>query len=166
MSEYTLRAAESGDASAVLAVHQAAFKSGAESGLVRSLLENGDVVLSLVAEHKGKIIGSAVYSRLLIDGNNRGATALAPLGILPDWQVKGIGSALIGDSHARLAGLGESLVFVLGDPDYYRRFGFSAEGARSFRTPYDGPYLMTLELGKDAPKNGVVTYAKAFSDLV
>lgn len=165
MNEYAIRAAESGDASAIFALHSTAFEMEAEANLVRSLSEDGDIVLSLVALNAGEIIGSAVYSRLLIDGENKGASALAPLGVRPDWQARGVGSALIAESHMQLTKSGENLVIVLGDPAYYKRFGFSVAAARNFRTPYDGPYLMALELSKNAPKNGAVTYANAFASL-
>lgn len=165
MSGYTLREAESGDASAIFDLHRAAFETEAEASLVRSLSEDGDIVLSLVAESGGAIIGSAIYSRLLMDGEDRGVSALAPLGVLPDWQARGVGSALIVEAHARLMKSGENLVIVLGDPAYYKRFGFSVEAARNFSTPYDGPYLMALDLSKNAPKSGAATYANAFADL-
>lgn len=144
---------------------QAAFGGHSEARLVRALSEAGDIVLSLVAESDGAIIGNVVYSRLLIDREENGASALAPIGVLPDWQAKGVGSSLIHDAHLRLKTAKERLVFVLGDPAYYCRFGFSSEAARKFNTPYDGSHLMALALSEDSRKDGIVTYAKPFSDL-
>ena len=60
---------------------------------------------------------------------------------------------------------GEKMVFVLGDPAYYSRFGFSAATAKPFRTPYDGEYMQALILAPDAPKSGTVRYPTAFAGL-
>ena len=62
---------------------------------------------------------------------------------------------------------GEELIFVLGEPDYYRRFGFSAETARPFTSAYSGPYFMALALkpGFTPPKLGRADYAPAFATV-
>jgi putative acetyltransferase len=62
---------------------------------------------------------------------------------------------------------GEELVFVLGEPDYYARFGFSAATAAPFASPYAGPYFMALALrpGFALPEAGEANYARAFSGL-
>jgi putative acetyltransferase len=65
----------------------------------------------------------------------------------------------------RLKTLGEKIVFVLGDPDYYTRFGFSHEIARSFDCKYQGDDLQALRLSGDAPSTGEVVYPPAFDDL-
>jgi putative acetyltransferase len=57
-------------------------------------------------------------------------------------------------------------VLVLGEPDYYGRFGFAPELAQQLKTPYDGPYLQALALtarGKEA--HGPVSYGPAFAEL-
>ena len=64
-----------------------------------------------------------------------------------------------------LAASGEKIVFVLGDPAYYGRFGFSAAAAKPFRTPYDGDFMQALVLAPDAPKSGTVRYPAAFAEL-
>jgi putative acetyltransferase len=61
---------------------------------------------------------------------------------------------------------GYDFVVVLGEPDYYGRFGFTAALARQLKTDYDGPYLQALALsekGKEA--HGSVSYARAFAEL-
>ena len=57
----------------------------------------------------------------------------------------------------------ERLVFVLGDPAYYGRFGFTV--MEGFVSRYAGPYFQALMLAPDAPKAGRVSYPKAFDDL-
>jgi len=161
-----IRPEEPGDRSALHALHAAAFGQEAEATLVDQLRADGDLVLSLVADAGGPV-GHIAFSRLSMpDAPALRACALAPLAVLPHVQGRGIGSALVRDGLERLAGLGWDLALVLGEPGYYGRFGFSAEAARAFETPYDGPYLQALALsaeGKGA--RGAVSYARAFAEL-
>ena len=61
--------------------------------------------------------------------------------MLPQRQTPGIGSALIRAALAQPDRRGEEMVFLVGEPDYYGRFGFSAETAAPFASPYAGPYF-------------------------
>lgn len=74
---------------------------------------------------------------------------------------------LIRDALRRAGLLGEEMVVVVGDPAYYRRFGFSAETAAPFSSPYTGPCFMALALqpGLEMPAEGKADYAPAFSRL-
>ncbi|MGE5721582.1 MAG: GNAT family N-acetyltransferase, partial [Sphingomonadales bacterium] len=93
------------------------------------------------------------------------ALALAPLCVAPDRQHRGIGSRLVraGLEWARDAQW--EAVFVLGDPAYYRRFGFALEPARSFDSPYAGEHFMMLALRERIPAGGALAYPKAFEAL-
>ena len=93
------------------------------------------------------------------------AVALGPVAVSPHHQKRGIGQAMIRDGIARLKAAGETLIIVLGDPDYYSRFGFDVEAAKVYRTPYDGPYLQALRMSDAAPSSGEVRYAAAFAGL-
>ncbi len=95
----------------------------------------------------------------------RPGIGLAPVAVLPARQRQGIARALIGAGHLRLKTLGEKIVFVLGDPDYYKRFGFSHEIAKPFACVYQGDDLQALRLSSDAPAAGEVVYPPAFADL-
>ena len=57
------------------------------------------------------------------------------------------------------------MVFVLGDPDYYTRFGFALDLAQPFICVYAGPYFMTLRLSDTAPRAGIVRYPAVFDGL-
>lgn len=165
MNGMVIRPEAGGDEAGIRALHREAFGSDAEAGLVDELRDEGVVVLSLVAEDKGQIVGHVLFSRLMLSEVQKCASALAPVAVDLRRQKQGIGSRLIEDAHRRLRTQGETLVFVLGDPAYYTRFGFSAEAARPFRTPYDGPYLMALAFSPDAPVSGSVTYPAPFARL-
>jgi putative acetyltransferase len=163
-----VRPAERRDAAAIRAVHLAAFPTPAEAGLVEALEGDRDVVVSLVAEQEGEVVGHVLLSRMNVlgDGRPMRALGLGPVGVLPGMQRSGIGSSLIRGALAIARATGEELVFVLGDPDYYRRFGFSEEVAAPFDSPYAGPYLMALSFGgAPGPASGKADYARAFTAL-
>jgi putative acetyltransferase len=161
-SSVTLRAEKPGDARAIHALHHAEFKGNAEADLVDEVRETGETVLSLVAEENGKIIGHILFARLILDGAPR-AAALGPIAVDLTHQKRGIGGRLIEEGHRLLREMGEKLVFVVGDPAYYSRFGFSREAAAKFDTPYNGPYLMSLALAPDAPTPGKVVYPASYA---
>ncbi len=127
-------------------IHLAAF--GPEQGdeiaaLVCDLLDDATAEprLSLVAASEGQLIGHVLYTnvRLPSAGQAIAARILAPLAVVPDWQGQGIGSQLIVTSCQQLQTAGVDLVFVLGYPDYYGRFGFQAAGALGLAAPYPIP---------------------------
>lgn len=156
-----------GDVAAVRRVICLAFDGDDEAGLVDRLRADGDLILSLVAEQDGQVIGHVAFSRLSI-ANDSGVTpgvSLAPVGILPQMQRKGAGRALIEAGHDQLRHVGETVVFVLGDPVYYSRFGYSVKGADAFDCAYAGPYFQWLRLSPQAPAAGVISYAPAFGGL-
>lgn len=155
------------DVGAIRDINRAAFGVSAEADLVDHLRADGDLLLSLVAEREGRIVGHCGFSRLTVTDAGRMAAgvSLGPVAVLPECQRNGIGRMMIRDGIARLRRAGETLLFVLGDPDYYARFGFDAGAATGFRTPYDGPYLQVLRASASAPFRGEVRYAPAFAVL-
>ena len=98
-------------------------------------------ILSLVATANGSVVGHVIFSkvRLKPPGQNVSAAILAPLAVHPDFQSRGIGSQLVSEGLQQLSNSGVDLVFVLGHPAYYPRFGFSAAGVRGFEAPYPIP---------------------------
>jgi len=135
----------------------------AEAQLVVQLRAGGEVALALVAEDDDAICGHILFSPMEAPFR---ALGLAPLCVAPSRQRRGIGGALVREGLAVAAKQGWVAVFVLGDPDYYRRFGFSVEAAAGFDCQYAGPHFMVHDLGRPLPvKRGRVEYAKAFEGL-
>jgi putative acetyltransferase len=151
------------DVAAIRAVNEAAFGGAQEADLVDALRHDGDLLLSLVADAGDVVAGHVAFSRMQVGGDP--AVALAPVAVLPAQQRRGIGTALIGEGLRRLGQSGETLVFVLGEPAYYGRFGFAAAPAARFDTPYPGAYFQSLALSPRAPSSGTVRYARAFAAL-
>jgi putative acetyltransferase len=161
-----LRPETDADAAGVRAVHLAAFPTPLESRLVDALRRAGKAVISLVAETDGRLVGHILFSAVDIDGSRRQGLGLAPVAILPDWQREGIGSALIETGLARARALGYDLVVVLGEPDYYRRFGFATASGMGLRNQYgaDAAFMaLALKPGGLAGVTGLVRYQPEFS---
>lgn len=161
-----IRLANPEDRAAIRAVQLAAFPTAIEADLVDALTAAGDSTLSLVAEQDGHVVGHILCSRMnaVADGRPVRAVGLAPLVVHPDAQGRGIGGALIREALARSRADGEEMLFVLGEPEYYGRFGFSAELARPFASPYAGEYFMALRLVSDpSPSSGCADYAAPFA---
>ena len=151
-----------GDDAEVRELLSLAFGGAAEADLVERLHRDGDVAFALVAEEDG-IAGHILLSRL--DAPLR-ALALAPLAVLPERQRRGIGGRLVRAALERARQDGWEAMFVLGDPDYYRRFGFDAALTRGFDSPYSGPAFMVLALsGELSASTGRVGYPAAFAAL-
>ena len=164
-----VRPAEDTDAEAIRRIHLSAFPTGLEADLVEQLARDGDLVISLVAERSSEAIGHIALSRMQVEGDGRAyrALGLGPVGVVRSMHGSGAGSALIEAAKAIAQATGEELIFLLGEPDYYQRFGFAAKTARAFRSPYSGPYFTALALqpGFTAPAMGKADYAPAFSAL-
>jgi putative acetyltransferase len=152
------------DAAAIREVLIAAFAGSAEADLVEQLRRDRDLVLALVAEDEGTMCGTVAFPRLMVEdrASSHSVVGLAPVGVVPERQRRGIGSALIREGHRRLAAQGESLVFVLGHATYYPRFGYSVEAAAPFISAYAGSHFMALRLNESAPLGGKVRYPAAF----
>ena len=149
------------DVSAVRRVVVAAFDQAAEADLVDALRESDDAVISLVAEDDGEIIGHIMFSRLQAPDQ---CVALAPVSVTPSHQNQGVGSKLILEGLARAKHDDWQAVFVVGEPEYYKRFGFSAATADKFEAKYPKPYFMALELAPHSlsERTGAVIYAPPF----
>ena len=164
-----IRSATAADAPAVDAVLRACFPRDAEAQLVQRLAIDGDLVLVLVAEDAGAVVGMIAASRMHVTADTREVrgVAIAPLAVLRDARGDGVGEALLAAAIAHLRSAGVELGFVLGDPGYYGRFGFDAATARRFDSPYAGDHLMGIRLN-DGPcvhAPGVATHAPAFAAL-
>ena len=94
--------------------------------------------LSLIAEVAGEIVGHLLLTRISIrDGEKcTPSLALAPLSVLPEFQRRGVGSALIHEAHQRARQLGFRSIIVVGIEGYYSRFGYMPLSSYPVRVPF------------------------------
>jgi putative acetyltransferase len=156
------------DVGSVRVLLEKVFEDSAEADLVERLRLDGDLVLAMIAtDASNKIFGCAAFPRLHVEhaGQEFPAVGLAPLAVAEPYRRQGIGTDLVCGGLDCLALRGETLVFVLGDPAYYTRFGFALDLAQPFICVYAGPYFMALRLADTAPRAGIVRYPAVFEGL-
>jgi predicted N-acetyltransferase YhbS len=161
------------DQDAVRAVHRAAFATDdgsevVEARLTDELRQDAGFLphLSLVAVEDGAVVGHVIATRGRLEPLGHPVLGLGPLGVRPDRQRTGVGTALM---HAVLAvaeAADERLVALLGSPDYYRRFGFVAATELGVTAPdpnWGGYFQARLLNGP--PVSGAFRYAEPFTRL-
>lgn len=159
------------DFASVRSLHHEAFQSDLEGKLVDELRTCDARCISLVAEDDGRVVGHILVSSvtILTDAKSIRVQSLAPMGVLPAWQRKGIGSQLVQAALDECGRQGETIVVVLGHPDFYPRFGFSATLAEPLESPFgSGPAWMALELVPGALSGivGRVQYPAPFNQFL
>ena len=173
-----IRQSTADDAPAIHTVHTAAFRarnSGVigevpEAKLVTELTADGALLpaLSLVALREDEIVGHACASPARLGDDADAAIGFGPLGVLPDHQRSGAGSALVHATVGAANALGYGLIVLLGDPGYYSRFGFVLADTLGITPPVAewAPHFQALPLANYAKENrGAFRYSAAFERL-
>ncbi|MFK8022340.1 MAG: GNAT family N-acetyltransferase [Ilumatobacter sp.] len=167
-----IRRERHGDHDAVRGIHAAAFDRGGgvpvEVGLLDALREDDGWLahLSWVAEIDGRVVGHVVSTRAHVD--DLCCVGLGPIGVAPEVQRVGVGSALVHVSIGAADASGEPLIALLGDPDYYSRFGFVASSELGVEAPDVawGVHFQALPLSAwTAEARGAFKYATPFDEV-
>ena len=165
-----IRVAAEEDWPAIVEVHRRAFGRDDVPRLVEALRAGGYDVpsLSFVAEADGRVVGNVMHSWVTIDGEDRRALQLSPLGVLPEHQGRGHGSDLVRAALDGVRAFGQPCVLVEGNPAYYGRFGFVRADELGLRPPPPAPawafQIAVLDASVRLPA-GQVAYSPPFSDL-
>jgi putative acetyltransferase len=117
---------------------EGAFGGTIEADLVDALRRSpGWLGLSFVAEASGAVVGHIAVTRSLLDAPRRlvDVLVLAPVSVAPAHQGRGIGSALMRHGIEQARRRPEPLLFLEGDPAFYRRLGFEPAEPLGFRRP-------------------------------
>jgi putative acetyltransferase len=117
------------DIKAITEVTVAAFKTleisnHTEQFIIEALRAAGALTVSLVAENDGLIIGHIAFSPVTISDSTQNWYGLGPVSVLPEYQRRGIGKALIREGLSRMKELHARGCCLVGHPDYYVKFGF------------------------------------------
>lgn len=144
-----IRKALDSDLDDVLSIERAAFGSDDGAEIVQKLLGDNSAkpIVSLLAFPEDRAVGHIMFSRASLEPNRNSLESndplsisiLGPLAVVPDAQKQGIGGKLIENGLDILSKSGVDLVFVLGHPTYYPRFGFRPAGNLGFEPSYPIP---------------------------
>lgn len=154
------------DQAAIRTLLQAAFlhhpfSHQTEHLLVDALRVANALLVSLVAEEAGQVVGHIAFSDVLIDGHDCGWVGLGPVAARVDRQRQGIGSALVRAGLDAVRMLGKRGCVLAGDPAFYARFGFKADE----RLTLEGvppQYFLALVFEGESTPSGAVTFHEAF----
>ena len=127
LEKLDIRESKRDDLAAIESLYPEAFPNEDLLPLVRDLLSDAGVAMSLVGTIDARIVGHAIYTKCGVVGNSVIVALLGPLAVVPAWQRQGIGSAIVYAGLRRLEDEDVRRVFVLGDPAYYGRLGFLPE---------------------------------------
>ena len=139
----------------------AAHTSHTEHLIVDALRQAEALSVSLVVEEAGQIVGHVAVSPVHISSGAEHWYGLGPVSVLPEIQGLGIGSRLIRAALPQLQTLSAHGCVVLGEPEYYQRFGFKAESSLVL-ADVPAEYFMALSFNGNVP-SGKVTYHVAFN---
>ncbi|MEN4981824.1 N-acetyltransferase [Acinetobacter modestus] len=161
-----IRDEQNTDIQAIFDLTQKAFNdvehsSHTEQFIVNALRESKQLTVSLVAETQGKIIGHIAFSPVSISDGTTGWYGLGPISILPEYQGKGVGSKLMKEGLNRIKALNAKGCVLLGDPNYYGKFGFKAD-TRLILEGAPAEYFQILAFTDYIP-SGYVIYSNAFN---
>lgn len=110
------------------AFETAKVSDGDEQEFVNELRNSNNYIkeLSLLAEDNGKLVGHIMLTKKDINTKcgKVESLLLAPLCVAMEYRDKGVGSKLVNESFKLARKMGYKSVMLLGDPNYYKRFGF------------------------------------------
>ena len=172
-----LRKALKSDNQAISNVVAAAFGISQSDEIIELIHElsvdsSAEPCLSIVATIDENIVGHIMFTKALItDSQDTVASILAPLAVHPKHQNQGIGGCLIEEGIQQLKAINIDLVFVLGHPKYYPKYGFTPAGIKGLNAPYTiapenaGAWMVReLKPGIIENTNGTVICADTLQD--
>ena len=143
-----IREAQESDLEEVFNLIHSAFGNRAESDSVKQLISDGDVLINLLVESSNIIIGNVVVSKITMEPDlGLFCGGVAPVSVVPDQQSSGVGSKLMTAAINESKKMGMDALFLLGDPNYYKRFGFVVS---TLENDYSVENFQELELMKTA----------------
>ncbi len=154
------------DVEAIADVTKAAFENHpisnqTEHFIVNALRRSKALTISLVAEVDGEVVGHIAFSPITISDGSQDWYGLGPISVLPEYQRRGIGAALMYEGLSRLKAKGAKGCVLVGDPNYYERFGFRSLPELTHEgVPQEN--VLTLQFGESRAR-GVVVFHESFS---
>lgn len=131
-----------------------------EQFIIEALRSAGALTLSLVAEMDGRVVGHIAFSPVAISDGTRNWYGLGPLSVLPEYQRRGIGKALIQEGLARLKKLGAKGCCLVGYPEYYKKLRFD-NVPELVHEGVPPEFFLARSLDGSTPQ-GIVSFHEAF----
>lgn len=131
-----------------------------ESKIVNLLRDTNKLELSLVATDNGEVVGHVGFSRIYVNSCDYGWFGLAPLSVHPNYQGCGIGETLVKRGIEELQGSGAKGCVLLGNPEYYCKFGFKRD-ENLILPGVPQSYFLTLPFNDFTPQ-GNASFDRAF----
>jgi putative acetyltransferase len=154
------------DVEVIADVTRAAFEhhpisNQTEQFIISALRAAHALTISLVAEVDGKVVGHIAFSPITIADGSKDWYGLGPISVLPEYQRRGLGKSLMQAGLSRLKALGAKGCVLVGDPNYYERFGFKSLPELTHEgVPQE--FVLTLPFDGNTAQ-GVVVFHKSFS---
>jgi putative acetyltransferase len=171
MSDPLIRPESPAEFDRIRTIYVEAFPKGREAEVVDQLRRSGRGYAGLVAEVGGEIAGHIVLTQVDLAtrrGDDARGIGIAPLAVAPKFRRRGVGGALVRAAIAEAKRRNEDFVVVLGDPEYYLRFGFR-KGAPTLRWRSESfdPYFMVYPIREEivSELEAMVTYHPAIEML-
>jgi len=143
-----------------LAFENHPFGNNTEQFIINALRAADALTVSLVAEIDGKLVGHIAFSPVTFSDGTENWYGLGPISVMPDYQKQGIGKSLVNKGIDLLKNLGAEGCVLVGDPQYYERFGFrSPAGLKHEGVPQKN--FLALSFCNRIPA-GVVQFHQAF----
>lgn len=168
----SIRREQPQDVRGIREVNISAFGQPQEADIVDELRQNCTDLLSLVAVRQHRIVGHILFSPATIQSEDSilHGMALAPMGVLPEYQRQGIGSELVRTGIAELKNRRCPFAIVLGHAEYYPRFGFERASAHRVGSERDVPddafMIMELDESKLRGVSGIARYRPEFAEAM
>lgn len=169
-----IRVAREDDWPEIPEIHRVAFGGGEREGddvarIARQLHDRADLHepdLSFVAEEDGRLVGHVMNTWSGIEGSDVRVLQFSPLGVLPDYQRRGHGSALVRASLDAVRAHGEPVLVLEGNPKFYGRFGFVRADELGLLPPpechYDWAFQVAILDPEAELPQGRVIYSEPF----
>jgi putative acetyltransferase len=162
-----IRRETSSDIETICYVTEQAFKSvsyasGDEQDIIERLRASDALSVSLVATVGGAIVGHIALSPTRSTNSSQKWLALGPVSVLPDYQRRGVGSALIRQALAEIREQEATGCILVGDPGYYQRFGFELAPQFSPKPEY-ASFFMIIQFSTEEPTDAI-SFHPAFGD--
>lgn len=153
------------DIEAIYEVTEKAFRTveisrKTEQFIINALRQANALTISLVAVLDHKIVGHVAFSPVNISDGTQNWYGLGPVSVLPEYQRKGIGIALINEGLEQLRKIGAKGCALVGDPNYYVRFGFK-NNPSLIHEGIPQEVFLVLPFDKETPK-GVMEFHEGF----